>query len=50
MSHTRASDEQLLIQFVEDQGWDDPDLVEAAERLKDCIKEELQDYAYPCKD
>lgn len=46
-SHTRESDEKLLIQFVADQGWDDPELVEAAERLKHCIAEELQDYSTP---
>jgi len=43
--HTRKSDEELLIQFIDDQGWDQPDLVEAAARLKDCIEKELQDYS-----
>jgi len=45
--HTRSTDEKLLIQFVADQGWDMPDLMEAAERLKSCIEEELQDYSVP---
>lgn len=45
--NTRKSDEELLIQFVADQGWDQPDLVEAAERLKECINENLQDYSKP---
>jgi len=45
--HTRKSDELLLMQFVYDQGWDEPNLVLAAERLKNCHKEELQDYAVP---
>lgn len=44
--NTRKSDEELLIQFVGDQGWDQPDLVEAAERLKRCIAEKLQDYSW----
>ena len=47
MTHTRQGDEELLIQFVEDQGFDEPDLVEAADRLKRCHKEGLQDYSIP---
>lgn len=46
-AHTRKSDELLLIQFVEDQGFGEPDLVEAAERLKDCIFKGLTDYSVP---
>lgn len=42
--NTRKSDEELLIQFVEDQGWDEADLVMAAKRLKKAIAEGLQDY------
>ena len=45
--HTRRSDEELLIEFVGDQGWDEPDLVEAAARLKDCIEKKLKDYSIP---
>ena len=44
--NTRKSDEELLIEFVADQGWDQPDLIEAAERLKKCIAEGLQDYCW----
>lgn len=43
--HTRKSDEELLIEFVADQGWSQPDLVVAAARLKECIEKELQDYS-----
>jgi len=50
MTNTRISDEKLLIQFVDDQGFDQPDLVGAAERLKACHKEELQDYSIPNED
>ena len=42
--HTRKTDEQLLIQFVKDQGFDQIELVEAADRLEKCIREKLQDY------
>jgi len=49
-SHTRKTDEQLLIQFVMDQGFDEPDLVEAAVRLEEGIKEGLQDYSIPAID
>lgn len=47
MTHTRKGDEELLMQFVEDQGWDEIDLVEAVERLKKCHSEGLQDYSIP---
>lgn len=43
--HTRKSDEELLIEFVADQGWDQPDLIEAAERLKKGIDNCLSDYS-----
>lgn len=43
--HTRNSDELLLIQFVHDQGFDEPDLIYAAERLQNAIDEGLQDYS-----
>lgn len=49
-SHTRTTDEQLLIQFVEDNGWDEPDLVYAAERLKEGIAKGLTDYSVPIND
>lgn len=42
--HTRKSDEELLIQFVKDQGWDEPDLVLAVLRLEVAIREGLQEY------
>ncbi len=42
--HNRTKDELLLMQFVEDQGFDLPELMEAVERLKTCHKEKLQDY------
>ena len=43
--NTRKSDEELLIQFVEDQGFDEPDLVMAANRLKDAIAIGLNNYS-----
>jgi hypothetical protein len=42
--HTRETDEKLLMEFVKDQGWSEPDLIEAVERLDKCHKEGLQDY------
>jgi len=48
--HTRETDEQLLIQFVEDTGSDVPDLMQAAKRLEDCIAEKLQGYSVPNTD
>ena len=47
MAHTYTSDVQALIQFVKDQGWDIPDLVEAATRLESAILEGLEDYSIP---
>ena len=44
-THNRKTDELLLIQFVEDQGFDQQDLVEAAHRLKRGIEKELTDYS-----
>ena len=44
-TNTRKTDEELLIQFANDQGFDQPELMEAIERLKNCITEELQDYS-----
>lgn len=43
--YTRKTDEELLIQFVEDQGFDEPDLIYAAERLKKCIADGVDDYS-----
>ncbi len=43
----RESDERLLIQFVEDQGFDIPELVEAARRLSVGLDDGLQDYSVP---
>ncbi len=43
--HTRKTDEELLVQFVKDQGFDQQYLVEASKRLEKCIKSKLQDYA-----
>jgi hypothetical protein len=47
MAHTRKSDELLLIGFIHDQGWDEVDLMDAAERLQKGIDEGLQDYSIP---
>lgn len=49
-SHTRQEDEELLMQFAEEQGWGEPDLMEAVDRLRNCHKEELQDYSIPSSD
>lgn len=46
-AYTRQGDEELLMQFAEDQGWDEPDLIEALERLRECHKKRLQDYSIP---
>lgn len=43
--HTRKTDEELLIQFALDHGWDEPELMNAVNRIKNCHKEQLQDYA-----
>ena len=43
-THTRVSDEELLIQFVKDQGFDHIELMDAVERLENCIKKSLEDY------
>ena len=48
--HNRKSDEELLIQFVDDQGFDQPHLVAAADRLKECIRVGLIDYGVPVDD
>lgn len=45
--HTRKSDEELIIEFIMEDAWDQPDLVEAACRLKDGLDEGLQDYSIP---
>ena len=45
--HTMDSDILLLIQFVRDQGFDEPDLVEAAERLENAINEGYSGYSIP---
>jgi len=42
--HTRKSDEELLMQFAIDQGFDEPGLVEAVERLQRCHEDGTQDY------
>lgn len=47
---TKKSDIEKLIQFVMDQGFDEPDLVQAANRLQHMLNEELQDYSYPKED
>jgi len=47
MAHTYTSDVQELIQFVRDQGWDIPEIVEAATRLEAAILEGLEDYSIP---
>lgn len=49
-SHTRQTDEELLMQFAEEQGWGEADLMEAVDRLRNCHKEELQDYSFPVND
>jgi len=46
-SHTKDSDITLLIQFVEDQGFDEPDLVEAADRLQKAMRQGLSGYSFP---
>ena len=48
--HTRETDEQLLIQFVWDQGFGETDLVEAANRLSVCIDKGLTNYLVPEED
>ena len=48
--HTRKTDELLLIEFVWDQVFDQPELIYAAERLKKCIDEGLRDYSTKCDD
>jgi hypothetical protein len=48
-SHTRESDELLLIQFVKDQGFDHQELIEAVQRLEGCHYKNLQDYSFPAK-
>lgn len=47
MAYTYTSDVQALIQFVKDQGWDIPELVEAAARLEQAIAEGVEDYSIP---
>lgn len=47
MYHDRKSDTKLLIQFAKDQGFDEPDLMEAVVRLEACHNEGLMDYGIP---
>jgi len=42
--HTNYSDILLLIEFVDDQGFDHADLVEAADRLDNYLKTKCKDY------
>lgn len=49
-SHTRQSDEELLMQFAEEQGWGESDLMEAVDRMRNCHKEGLQGYSIPFSD
>lgn len=50
MAHTYTSDVQVLIQFAKDQGWDEPDVVEAYIRLEAAIAEGLSDYSISASD
>lgn len=43
---TKKSDIEKLIQFVRDQGFDETDLMEAANRLERMLKENLIDYSH----
>lgn len=43
--HTRTSDEQMLIGFVEASSSVSNEIRAAVERLRNCHKEELQDYS-----
>ena len=45
--HTRTTDEKLLMQFAEDQGFESPELLAAVTRLKLCHRDELRDYGIP---
>lgn len=47
MAHTYESDVQTLIQFAHDQGWDIPEVMEAATRLEGAIAQPLSDYSTP---
>lgn len=47
MAHTYESDVELLIQFAKDQGFDLPDVIDAAKRLEDALLLDLNDYSYP---
>jgi hypothetical protein len=45
--HNRKTDELLLMEFAIEQGYDDPELMAAVERLRECHQKDLLDYASP---
>lgn len=43
--HTRRSDELILINFIEEQDFDNIELIAAKNRLKNAIDNNLRDYS-----